>query len=166
MGTKRKNKAKVLPHEERLIDRGELKDVTHPNASSRWLHAPSKSTLEGRTLCYRHMGDREFGYLLQNNTLPDTQPYQTLAKGIEGRSYCEKYFRCNKFVDTSPTTIVEFDCDEKFVASLWQLQSKIEDGTVSHGLGHKAGNTLESFNETIRDGQTSWRVVLVKRPPR
>ena len=128
-----------------------------------WLGTNSAEPTDGRVLCYRHMGDREFAFLLQHNQLPETQPYQTLTQGAEGRAYCEKYFRSNKFVDTSPTTIVEFDCEQGMVDRFYKIQSKIEDGTISHGLGCKAGNTIAEFNEYMAQGRVEWRIVLVKR---
>ena len=136
---KKKLKVRLLPHEVSLLQAGELHDVTHPGASSKWLFAPSSSSLmaeeEEKTLCYRHMGDVEFQVLLNTNQLPDTQPYQTLTQGQEGRAYCESYLRQAKYVDTSPTTVVEFVCAATLINDFYSIQSKIEDGTISHGLG-------------------------------
>ena len=41
---------------------------------------------------------------------------------------------------------------------------KPEDGAMSMGLGHKAGGGLGLFNASLRDGTSTWRIVLVKRP--
>lgn len=162
---KRKAKVRLWPHEQELLNQGLLKNITHANASSIWLHGDSTAkTAEDRSLCYRHMGDNELRFLIDNGVLPATQPYQTLTRGQEGRLYCEKYFRSNKHVDTSPTTIVEFHCSYVMIETFFAKQSKIEDGTISHGLGHKAGGTLIEFNESLRNGETTWRIVLVKRP--
>lgn len=164
MSTKqKKKKVKLLPHEAALLKSGELSDVTHAGASSTWLSAPSGESNAGTIMCYRHMGDVEFAFLLEHNQLPGTQPYQTLTRGEEGRNYCEKYFRSNKFVDTSPTTIVEFECEEHMIEAFFRIQSKIEDGTISHGLGNKAGNTIAEFNRYLAEGRIRWRIVLVKR---
>ena len=109
------------------------------------------------------MGDIECHYLLQQNQLPDTQPYQTLTQGAVGCAYCEKYFRANKFVDTNPTTLVEFVCPIEMVERFFAIQSKIEDDCISHGLGSKAGKTLSEFNQNLLEGSVTWRIVLVKR---
>lgn len=160
---KKKLKVRLLPHEVSLLAKGQLQDVTHQGASSKWLFAPSSTANYEITLCYRHMGDVEFQYLLSTNQLPSTQPYQTLTKDQEGRAYCESYLRQAKYVDTSPTTVVEFMCPTGLIESFYKLQSKIEDGTISHGLGNKAGKTLSRFNEAISNGEIPWRIVLVKR---
>ena len=162
-GKKKKHKVRLLPHEAALLQQGLLQNITHTNASSTWLVAACAESTPGRILCYRHMGDGECAFLLQYNQLPETQPYQTLTRGVQGRAYCEKYFRSNKFVDTSPTTIVEFDCEEAMVERFYSIQSKIEDGTISHGLGCKAGNTIAAFNKYLADGRVQWRIILVKR---
>ena len=173
--TKRKTKRiKLLPHEEELLQAGVLVDITHAGATARWLHAESgnaatlavEDSNEDRDLvllCYRHMGDREFACLQQSNQLPDTQPYQTLTRGQEGREYCEKYLRTNKYVNTVPTTVVEFACERALIERFWAIQCKIEDGTISHGLGNKAGNTLSEFNRALAEHRVQWRIVLVKR---
>mmetsp|Transcript_17637 Transcript_17637/g.43407 ORF Transcript_17637/g.43407 Transcript_17637/m.43407 type:complete len:172 (+) Transcript_17637:330-845(+) len=163
---KKKLKVRLLPHEVSLLQAGELQDVTHPGASSKWLFAPStalEKEEQEKTLCYRHMGDVEFQVLLASNQLPDTQPYQTLTQGQEGRAYCESYLRQAKYVDTSPTTVVEFISPSQLINDFYSIQSKIEDGTISHGLGNKAGKTLPRFNQALLEGQITWRIVLVKR---
>lgn len=163
--SKKQKKPKLLPHEQELLSNGKLVDMTHPRASAVWLHADSKQTMaDDRTLCYRHMGDAEVGRLLKTNQLPATQPYQTLAHAEEGRQYCESYFRrSGKYVDTHPTTVVEFDCAKALVDGFYARQSKVEDGTISHGLGEKAGGTLVEFNAALAGGLVEWRIVLVKR---
>lgn len=162
----KRKKFKLLPHEVALLSAGELQDVTHHNASSKWLFAEStdESTLDpGRVLIYRHMGDTEFAHLLTQNQLPDTQPYQTITRSQEGRSYCESYLRTNKFVNTSPTTVVEFNCKKAMIDHFYEIQRKPEEGTLSHGLGDKAGKTLPVFNAALLSGDSTWRVVLIKR---
>lgn len=165
MVKKNREKARLLPHEKQLLESGHLQDITHKKATSKWLSAPSKIITNDTTrqLCYRHMGDVEFAHLLNTGFLPETQPYQTLTRGQEGREYCESYLRSNKFVDTNPTTVVEFDCPEDLIDDFYRIQSKIEDGTISHGLSDKAGKTIGRFNEAILSGDVSWRIVLVKR---
>ena len=165
----KKLKVRLLPHEVSWLSEGKLQDITHSGASSKWLFAPS-STYDSNeendnpvTLCYRHMGDVEFQVLLSTNQLPSTQPYQTLTRGQEGRAYCESYLRQYKYVDTSPTTVVEFRCPASLIDDFYSTQSKIEDGTISHGLGDKAGKTLPRFNQAILQGEITWRIVLVKR---
>ena len=39
--------------------------------------------------------------LLSTGLLPDTQPYQTIVEGSDGREYSEKYLRGHKSVDTT-----------------------------------------------------------------
>lgn len=144
---------------------GQLVDVTHKNASSVWLEAPSSVLDANADKCciYRHMGDIEFAHLMSNGTLPDTQPYQTITRGPEGRSYCESYLRGTKKVDSDPTTVVEFICDKSMIDSFFAKQHKPEKGCISHGLGDKAGRTLSIFNESLALNKTIWRIVLVKR---
>ena len=164
---RKRHKVRLWPHEQALLKEGRLANITHTNASSTWLHADSTILPidnDDRVLCYRHMGDAELQFFLETNTLPSTQPYQTITLGAEGRVYCEKYFRSNKYVDTAPTTIVEFNCNAEMIDSFFKKQSKIEDGTISHGLGDKAGKTLQEFNASLLKGDTTWRIVLVKRP--
>lgn len=162
---KRKKKIRLLPHEVELVKSGSLQNITHANASSIWLRAHSLSYVpENHELCYRHMGDTEFFHLLSTNQLPDTQPYQTLTRGsLNGRDYCESYMRSNKYVDTHPTTVVEFVCPRNLIDSFFAIQRKPEDGTLSHGMGSKAGRTLVRFNEALKNEFIQWRIVLVKR---
>lgn len=153
--------SKLLPHEKDLLKAGALIDVSHPGAKHIWLRCDSAYE-NNRISIYRHMGDIEFKYLLENNQLPSTQPYQTITKGEEGRRYCEKYLKGFKKVNTSITTIVEFMVDKNLIDKLFSIQSKIEDGTISHGLGSKAGRTLDMFNKSLKE-TTTWKIVMVKR---
>jgi len=163
-GKKKKSKIRLLPHEEALLGSGDLHNISHENASSIWLRADSLTDIpENNELCYRHMADVEFSSLLTTNQLPETQPYQTLTRGQEGRAYCESYFRSNKYVDTHPTTVVEFVCPRDLIDSFYAIQRKPEDGTLSHGLGFNAGKTLGEFNQALANGDIQWRIVLVKR---
>lgn len=164
-GKKKKNKIRLLPHETELLASGGLRNVSHQNASSIWLQADSLSDVpKSHELCYRHMADVELSSLLTVNQLPDTQPYQTLTRGdLDGRAYSESYLRTNKFVDTNPTTVVEFTCPRNLIDSFYAIQRKPEDGTLSHGLGYKAGRTLARFNQALANGDIQWRIVLVKR---
>mmetsp|Transcript_15473 Transcript_15473/g.17320 ORF Transcript_15473/g.17320 Transcript_15473/m.17320 type:complete len:185 (+) Transcript_15473:66-620(+) len=180
MPKKCKSKFRLLSHEIELLNSGMLKDITHEKASSKWLYAASTSSSSGnqrnddsssenddnsrRVMCYRHMGDLEFETILRTNQLPSTQPYQTLTRREEGRKYCESYLRSNKTVDTHPTTVVEFNCPKDLIDDFYQIQCKIENGTISHGLGNKAGKTLSRFNTAMIEGDITWRIVLVKRP--
>jgi hypothetical protein len=43
------------------------------------------------TRVYRPVGDLELMYLVNNNALPSTQPYQAIIEGDAGRTYAEKY---------------------------------------------------------------------------
>mmetsp|Transcript_6778 Transcript_6778/g.11919 ORF Transcript_6778/g.11919 Transcript_6778/m.11919 type:complete len:213 (+) Transcript_6778:44-682(+) len=157
---------KLLDHEQQLVMTGELQDITHKGASSVWLWAASSEVTDAETsgLVYRPMADIELTYLLRNGQLPDTQPYQTIVEGEEGRTYAEKYLRGHKSVDTSPTTVVEFAVPRALIDLLWGMQSKNEDGAISHGLGQKGGKGLPYFNKCLQDGEGSFRIVLVKRP--
>ena len=101
------------------------------------------------TLLYRPMGDAEAGHLLAHGALPSTQPYQAVMEGAAGRSYAEKYLSGKKWVDTAPTTVVEFCLRKSVVAALMARQHKCEDGCLSMGLGPKAGNGLALFNAAI-----------------
>jgi hypothetical protein len=158
-----KQKVRLLKHEEDALRAGHLANVSHVGSSSVWLHSDSGTPGNGRTYCYRHMGGLEFSHLLTQNQLPTTQPYQTLTRNEEGRVYCESYLRTNKKVDTNPTTVVQFDVSSEFVDWLWSVQHKPEKGTLSHGVGDKAGKTLARFNEELTAGAITWRIVLVKR---
>jgi len=85
MSSKKKIKITLLPHEKKLLATGELEDVTHHNASSRWLEAKSYvPNSESVTTVYRPMADAELLYLLEHAQLPDTQPYQTIVQGQPG----------------------------------------------------------------------------------
>eukprot|EP00961_Rhodomonas_salina_P055213 741780-Rhodomonas_salina.1 len=156
---------KLLRHEKDLLASGELTEITHKGASSVWL-SRACTQLEDSSACtciYRHMGDTECAYLLETGTLPATQPYQTIVQGEDGRKYCEKYLRGQKYVDTTPTTIVEFLVPTAIVQNLWSVQHKPEDGVLSHGLGFAAGHTLPLFNESLAKGESKFAIVLVKR---
>ena len=156
---------KLLPHERDLVNCGELRDVTHTGASAIWLRREStKMEGPGQTAVYRPMGDLECAHLLHFGTLPATQPYQTIVEGEEGRNYAERYLRGSKWVDSVPTTVIEFVCPTPLVAGLFAKQCKPEHGCLSHGLGSKGGKGLPLFNESLRDRITTLRVVLVKRP--
>mmetsp|Transcript_10230 Transcript_10230/g.23060 ORF Transcript_10230/g.23060 Transcript_10230/m.23060 type:complete len:215 (-) Transcript_10230:105-749(-) len=157
---------KLLEHELQLVKTGELHNITHAGASSVWLWAASAEVLdeEASGLVYRPMADTELNYLLQHRQLPDTQPYQTIVEGRDGREYAEKYLRGHKSVDTSPTTVVEFMVPRVLIDLLWAMQSKNEDGAISHGLGNKGGKGLPHFNQCLQEGLASFRIVLVKRP--
>merc|ERR1719199_1950971 len=109
------------------------------------------------------MGDEECRHLLETGTLPNTQPYQTIVEGPDGRVYAEKYLRGHKSVDSSPTTVVEFVAPRSLSDRLFAMQSKNEDGAISHGLGDKGGKGLPLFNASLRSGESSFRIVLVKR---
>ena len=169
----------LLPHEKTLLKNGQLKNVTHARSSSVWLFAPatvlesdesgaesSGSNREGHSatvLLYRVMGDVELMYLRTQGELPATQAYQSIQEGPAGREYSEKYLRGKKRVATSPTTVVEFRTPRALAQTLFQTQSKIEDGCISHGLGFKAGRTLHCFNAYLARRLVSWRIVTVKR---
>ena len=106
-------------HEAELYMQDILKDITHDGSPNLWLSAASGISREETkeeerdfedVLIYRHMGDKELDFLVKNNRLPDTQPYQTITRGEEGRAYCMSYLRGRKYVDTNPTCIIEFNC--------------------------------------------------------
>jgi len=71
--------------------------------------------------------------------------------------------RGHKSVDSSPTTVVEFCAPGDLIRQLFAMQSKNEDGAISHGLGNKGGRGLPLFNESLQNGDTSFRIVFVKR---
>lgn len=171
-----RNLRSLLAHERALVLAGQLVDVTHAKASSVWLRAESRSQAEAcaavgcsvaaeATLVYRHMADEEYSFLALNNALPDTMPYQTIVEGPDGRAYCEKYLSGTKFVDTFPTTVVEFAVPAVLMAQLFAIQHKAEDGVLSVGLGFKAGGGLPLFNAALSHAaeQPCWRIVAVKR---
>ena len=95
--------------------------------------------------------------------LPYTQPYQTIVEGQSGRTYAEKYLRGHKSVDSSPTTVVEFLAPRALIDRLFAMQSKPEEGVLSHGLGNKGGKGLPFFNASLQSGETTFCIVLVKR---
>lgn len=158
-----KVRRELKQHEKELVRSGLLKDATHEGASSIWLSAESTGDVEGMTRLYRPMGDSEIEFLVSHGVLPPTQPYQTVVEGDVGREYAEKYLTGRKSVDTSPTTVVEFVCPTDLSKRLFSMQSKIEDGAMSHGLGDKGGKGLPIFNESLESGKTTWRIVRVKR---
>lgn len=49
------------------------------------------------------------------------------------------------------------------IATLFDMQHKVEDGALSMGLGDKAGKGLPLFNASLASGETTNRIVLVKR---
>ena len=157
-------KIKLLSHEKTLLDEKQLKDITHTNSSSIWLHADSVLELPDLMIAvYRVMGDVELLYLLNNGVLPDTQPYQAIVKDEDGRVYMEKYLKGKKKVNTSPTTVIEFVIPEKLWDQLYALQHKNEDGVISIGLGDKAGKGLNHFNQSLSKKESTYRIVIVKR---
>ena len=162
-------KVKLMKHETELLADGKLVEITHESSTSRWLRAESLSAddyPDGYTTVYRPMGDLEVKYLIENGTLPDTQPYQAIIEGpVVGRAYAEKYLKGMKKVDTAPTTVVEFCIPSTLVEELMAIQHKVEDGAISMGLGDKAGGGLPLFNAALRTPPSSFRLVLVKRRP-
>jgi hypothetical protein len=172
----RKKPTRLFAHEAALLANGQLCETTHAGASSRWLEMPAADrdqihavighAAPGFELVYRHMGDREFAVLRQTGQLPATQPYQTIVRGEEGFRYCLKYFQGKKKVDTGVTTIVAFAVESELVETLFRMQSKVEDGAMSHGLGDKGGKGLPIFNAGLMHGHTFWRIRLVKRGDR
>jgi hypothetical protein len=117
----------------------------------------------GMICVYRPMGDLEILFLVKNGALPNTQPYQAIIEGENGRLYAEKYLNGKKKVDTEPTTVVEFVCPKSLIQLLFDKQHKVEDGAMSIGLGDKAGGGLPTFNQSLLDGESSWRIVKIKR---
>jgi len=59
--------------------------------------------------------------------------------------------------------VVEFCTPKALVERLWAMQQKVEDGCLSHGLGEKGGRGLPLFNASLAAGETTFRIVLVKR---
>jgi hypothetical protein len=104
---------------------------------------------------YRPMADTEFAFLLQHGTLPATQPYHAIMPALAGREYSEKYLNGKKRVDTGPSSVVEFLVPEPLLSALMRRQHKAEDGCMSHGLGSKAGRTVEVFNSWLRFGRSA-----------
>ena len=109
------------------------------------------------------MGDSEVRYLVEHGELPETQPYQAIIEGEEGRLYANKYLVGAKWTNTNPTTIVEFSVPTELIETLKERQMKIEDGALSMGLGLKAGKGISIFNQSMRKGYTTYRIVKVKR---
>ena len=153
----------LLQHERDLLDRNELCNITHSKSTSAWLISKLSIVSDEFVNAYRPMGDIEILYLLEHNQLPTTQPYQAIIEGINGFYYSNKYLVGHKKVDTSPTTIVEFTMPKYFLEELKQIQSKIEDGAISVGLGDKAGGGITRFNEFIKDSKITFKIVKVKR---
>jgi hypothetical protein len=51
MASRKQTRAKLLPHEAKLLADGELEDVTHKGASATWLSAASSAPIpEGTTV--------------------------------------------------------------------------------------------------------------------
>jgi hypothetical protein len=163
--SKKASKVKLAPHEIELVNAGQLENITHEGSKAVWLRANS-SVLENdshQKRVYRPMGDREATYLITYNQLPSTQPYQAIIEGDNGRTYAEKYLRGTKKVDSQPTTVIEFIAPTELIDNLFAIQHKVEDGALSMGLGNKAGGGITMFNESLAEGQTTYRIVLVKR---
>lgn len=154
---------RLLPHEKKLILSGELKNITHNNSSSIWLETSSSKPSIDYINVYRVMGDIELQYLMEHNNLPDTQPYQAIMEDEKGRIYAEKYLNGQKWVDSCPTTVVEFIIPRVLRDQLFAIQHKAEDGVLSMGLGNKAGKGLGIFNESLSQGLSKWQIVKVKR---
>lgn len=153
----------LLTHEKELLKCGQLTNITHFGSSSIWLSCPSSKSESDKINVYRVMGDIELFFLIKNNNLPNTQEYQSIQKEEIGRIYAEKYLKGHKWVATNPTTVVEFNAPKRLIDILFAKQSKIEDGCISTGLGHKAGNTLQLFNDSLIKNETTWKIVTVKR---
>jgi len=155
---------KLLAHERSLYEKGLLYNVTHEGSSALWLEAPSSLNLpEGKTCVYRPMGDTEILYLVQNKVLPTTQPYQAIIEGQVGREYAAKYLTGKKWTDTHPSTVVEFIVPVSLFLKMKEKQCKIEDGCISVGLGNKAGNCIGLFNQEMKNGSITFKIVKVKR---
>ncbi|KAL0488736.1 hypothetical protein AKO1_015829, partial [Acrasis kona] len=154
---------RLLPHERRLYEEGELFNITHHGSSSIWLESPSSVVPPGKLSVFRPMGDKEVLFLIENNQLPSTQPYQAIIQGEPGREYSTKYLTGAKWTDTHPTTVVEFVCPDELIYTLEKMQTKIEDGVMSMGLGDKAGKGLPLFNDSLKNQSTTWRIVKIKR---
>lgn len=64
----------LLPHEQVLVEQGELLDIAHSGAKHIIFGAHLGVVPNANRVCvYRHMGDAELLYLLQNKQLPDTR---------------------------------------------------------------------------------------------
>lgn len=154
---------RLLPDELTLYHSGDLQNITHHGSSSVWLESSSSVPRPGHTNVYRPMGDIEVRYLLEYGELPDTQPYQAIIEGDSGRVYANKYLTGGKWTNTDSTTIVEFCAPNELIDTLKEKQMKIEDGALSMGLGSKAGRGLPLFNQSMRTGETTFRIVKIKR---
>lgn len=152
-------KIKLLDHEKQLLEQGSIQNITHKNANSICLHKKSSVPPIDFVNVYRVMGDIELLFLINNNILPNTQPYQAIVEGEIGRKYMEKYLNGLKYVNSKPTTVVEFTIKKDLYNQMFKIQHKAEDGVLSIGLGNKAGNCLELFNAGIK----SFSIVTVKR---
>ena len=53
-------------------------------------------------------------------------------RGESGRAYAEKYLRGQKWVDSLPSTVVEFDAPTNLIEELFASQCKPEHGCLSH----------------------------------
>lgn len=153
----------LLPHEKKLFENNQIENITHKGSSSIWLEAICLSPPKGKTTVYRPMGDIEAIYLAENGLLPETQPYQAIIEGFIGFWYANKYLTGQKFTDTHPSTIAEFCCPNELINILEKIQTKVEDGAMSMGLGNKAGGGLDLFNASLKDGTTTFRFVKIKR---
>ena len=79
---------RLLEHERALLESNQLINVTHLNATSVIFLAPCAIVdLSKHALVYRPMGDTEVQFLIANGQLPDTQPYQAIIEGHNGRLY-------------------------------------------------------------------------------
>lgn len=152
-------KIKLLDHEKQLLEQGLIQNITHNNANSICLRKKSSVPQVGCVNVYRVMGDIELLFLINNKILPNTQPYQAIVEGEIGRKYMEKYLNGLKYVNSKPTTVVEFTIEKTLYDQMFKIQHKAEDGVLSIGLGNKAGNCLDLFNTGIK----SFAIVSVKR---
>jgi hypothetical protein len=139
------------------------------------------------------MGDTELLYLVSHHCLPTTQPYQAIMEGESGRDYATKYLTGKKFTDTHPTTVVEFLIPVRcsplylllFFLFLGELVQQPEREAVQNrgwllicryvfqllsratfsavGLGNKAGNGIDRFNQEMISGKCTYKIVKVKR---
>lgn len=152
-------KIKLLEHEKQLLEQGLIKNVTYIGENS--IHLYAKSSIAGNDYVnvYRVMGDIELQFLLNNKILPNTQPYQAIVEGEIGRKYMEKYLNGLKYVNSKPTTVVEFTIKKYLYDQMFKIQYKAEDGVLSIGLGNKVCNCLNLFNASIK----SFSIVTVKR---
>jgi hypothetical protein len=159
-----KKYSKLLTDYERiLVSNGSLENQTHKGASAIWLKTVLSTPENDKTTVYRPMGDSETRYLVENGILPDTQPYQAIIEGENGYEYAFKYLSGKKHTDTHPSTIVEFIAPVDLIRKLEKKQSKVEDGAISMGLGFAGGKGLPLFNESMKNGETTFRIVAVKR---